>query len=334
MQDTGLNSNSLPLVSVVISTYNRPRYLRTAIESVLAQTLTNFELIVCDDASTDETPAVCREMQSQDTRIRILRHPQNLGMVGNWKAGLDACIGRYFCKLDDDNLYLPTFLAASVDALEAVAEASFAFCDEWRIDDLGHRDVTETEQDSLRYHRTGLARGLCSDTPLLAVRQTPGINSALFRREDFLRVGGFRQLAGNLADFDAFLNLAGCGYQAYYLPERLTEYRKHSAQDGGTYLTNSANAQAAIRILESSHFDGMAEKARLEKLAQAYITLSRVLLLNQDFIGARQAIREASALRPKHLRTTLLSSLFQIPNSILLKGLRLRYGKELKQMRK
>ena len=190
-----------PLVSVMISTHNRAGYLREAAASVLAQTFTDFELILCDDASSDETPEVCRELERLDSRVRTLRHEQNVGMVRNWNSGLEASGGRYFCKLDDDNRYLETFLEKTVQALQETPEAAFTFCDEWRIDEQGVRDISETEKDSLHYHRTGLSEGLCLDTPLLAVWQAAGINSAVFQREEFVSGGGFRELAGNLADF-------------------------------------------------------------------------------------------------------------------------------------
>ena len=111
------------------------------------------------------------------------------------------------------------------------------------------------------------------------------------------------------------------------------EYRQHPSQDGSTYLTNIANSRAAIRILEASTFQGSAEEARRQKLVQAYVTLSRVMLLNQDFPAARQAIGKASALQPKHLRTRLLSGLLQMPNPILSKGLQIRYGRNLKRVK-
>ena len=110
-----------PLVSVMISTHNRAGYLREAVASVLAQTFTDFELILCDDASSDETPAVCLELERLDSRVRTLRHKQNVGMVHNWNSGLSVSVGHYFCKLDDDNRYLETFLEKTVQALQETA---------------------------------------------------------------------------------------------------------------------------------------------------------------------------------------------------------------------
>ena len=318
-----------PLVSVMISTHNRAGYLREAAASVLAQTFTGFELILCDDASSDETPAVCLELERSDRRVRTLRHEQNVGMVQNWNSGLTASRGHYFCKLDDDNRYLETFLEKTVQALQETPDAAFAFTDEWRIDAAGNRDKHTTEEASHHYQRATLAGGICKDTALLAVQQAPGINAALFDLEVLIKAGGCRELAGNFADFDVFLNLAAQGYQAAYVPERLVEYRQHEQQDSGTYLKSITKANLTITILKASQFEGEAEQLRREKLAQAYVTLSRVMLLNRDVQAARAAIQNALQLTPANARTRIVAGGLNLPVPLIEYGLRLRYGKQL-----
>ncbi len=88
-------------VSICIPTYNRCDYLQYSVNSVLAQTYTDFELIICDDGSTDDTPDVVNSWN--DPRIRYLRHPENIGRSRNMRSGFDAAVGDYFIKFDDDD---------------------------------------------------------------------------------------------------------------------------------------------------------------------------------------------------------------------------------------
>lgn len=308
-------------------TRNRADYLRIAVNSVLSQTYQNWELTISDDASTDATPTLGRSLEQSDPRIQYVRHDPALGASGNWRFCLAHSRGKYFAALDDDNRYLPDFLEKAVAAFEASPDTSFVFSDEWRIDSAGKRDEHSSEADSAHYQRLGLAAGACKDTALLAVQQAPGINAVLFDRKALVEAGGFRELAGDLADFDVFLNLAAQGHQAAYIPERLVEYRQHGDQDGGTYLRSVEKARSFLAILESVSFQGQAEQERLSKLAQAYVTLSRTLLLNGDTNEARKAVRAALQIQPSNLRSRLLAAILQLPNGLLQSGLKQRYGK-------
>src|SRR5438045_4978983 len=84
-----------PLVSVCVPTYNYARFLPDCIESVLAQTLTGWELIICDDCSTDDSAEVVRRYADRDPRIRYVRNETRLGMNGNIKHATDLGRGRY-----------------------------------------------------------------------------------------------------------------------------------------------------------------------------------------------------------------------------------------------
>lgn len=320
---------SVPLVSVIISTHNRVSYLREAVNSVLTQTFTDFELILCDDASSDETPSLCRELEQQDSRVRTLRHEQNVGMVGNWNSGLQASRGHYFCKLDDDNRYLPTFLETTVKALETTPEAALVFVDEWFINEDGRRNVAMTKEQCRHYGRNALDVGLQADASLLAVRQTLGINGTLFVRERIAEVGGFRDFAGTGADMDLFLNLAAHGQSTYYIPERLEEYRSHEGMSTGDVLGNEEKAEAVVAIWEAHSFRGEAERLRRAKLAQAYVSLSRVLLLNCKVDAARAAVNSALRLAPSNTRTRIVAGCLTLPTALIQCGLRLRYGRHL-----
>ena len=107
-----------PTVSVVMPTYNRADLLPRAIESILNQTFTDFEFIIVDDGSTDNSSAVLAAYADKDNRIILLRNPQNKGIAYSRNKGNDAARGKYIAIMDSDDISLPTRLEKSVAYLE------------------------------------------------------------------------------------------------------------------------------------------------------------------------------------------------------------------------
>ena len=103
-------------ISIVIPTYNRAGFLREAISSALAQTCSDFELIIGDDASSDHTPDVVAEFK--DPRIRYFRHENNIGITPNWQFVVNQARAYLVAPLADDDLFLPEHLSMALDVLE------------------------------------------------------------------------------------------------------------------------------------------------------------------------------------------------------------------------
>jgi glycosyltransferase involved in cell wall biosynthesis len=108
-----------PLVSVGLPTYNRASSLRRAIESVLAQDYTNLELVISDNASTDDTESCCEEYAARDKRVEYYRQAENRGVYVNFATVLQRSTGKYFMWLGDDDWLEPSYLSRCVDVLTA-----------------------------------------------------------------------------------------------------------------------------------------------------------------------------------------------------------------------
>jgi glycosyltransferase involved in cell wall biosynthesis len=121
---------SSPLVSVCVPTYNYGRFLPDCIESVLDQTLSNWELVITDDCSTDDTESVVGKYSAADSRIRYLRNATRLGMHGNLKRAADSGRGRYLKILCADDWLAPRCLEVLCDLLTAHPLAVLATCAE------------------------------------------------------------------------------------------------------------------------------------------------------------------------------------------------------------
>ena len=117
----------MPLVSVLLAVHNDDRFISEAIESVLRQTISDLELIVVDDASTDETPA--RLAAADDPRLFVLRNDEQLGLAASLNRGLERAQGRYVARLDADDVAFPQRLERQLGHMEGVAILGTAVVD-------------------------------------------------------------------------------------------------------------------------------------------------------------------------------------------------------------
>lgn len=117
----------MPKVSLGMPVYNDADLVGAAIASLRAQTITDFELVISDNASTDRTPEVCRALAEGDPRIRYIRQEKNDGQASNFEFTLNASRGEYFAWVCSDDMWDPRFLERLLGALEASTEAIGAF---------------------------------------------------------------------------------------------------------------------------------------------------------------------------------------------------------------
>lgn len=203
-----------PTVSVVMAAYNRERYIGAAIESVLAQTFTDFELIIVDDRSTDGTVAVARSYAG-DPRVRVIENQRNLGQFPNRNYAASLAVGDYLKYHDSDDLMYPHCLSLMVAALAAAPTAGFALSAH-RSWPGGPSPMLLTPR--LAYEREFFGEGLCNFGPA----------AALFRREAFAALGGFSDLGTHS---DAFFWLGACARMDVLLVYAdLYWYRMHPGQ--------------------------------------------------------------------------------------------------------
>jgi glycosyltransferase involved in cell wall biosynthesis len=123
MLEASESAAEAPLVSVGVPVYNGEAYLEDAIRSVLAQTLDDFELILCDNASSDRTAEICRDYADRDPRVHYHRNARNLGAAANYNLAYSHARGRYFKWLAHDDRMLPSFLAKASRALQERPDA-------------------------------------------------------------------------------------------------------------------------------------------------------------------------------------------------------------------
>lgn len=126
-----------PSLTIGLPVYNGEKYLRQALDALLAQTYRDFELIISDNASTDETAGICREYSARDARIRYIRQPVNLGAAPNHMVLVPEASGRYFKWASHDDLYAPELIRRCVEVLESRPEVVLAHAWDAIIDEDG-----------------------------------------------------------------------------------------------------------------------------------------------------------------------------------------------------
>ncbi len=129
----------IPTVSIGLAVYNGEKYLEQAIESILAQTFTDFELILSDNASTDRTEEICRKYAAQDSRIRYHRNEKNIGGANNENQTFQLSRAPYFRLAADDDYLAPEWLAKAVEVLVQQPDVVLAYSRAYRVDAEGHQ---------------------------------------------------------------------------------------------------------------------------------------------------------------------------------------------------
>lgn len=115
-----------PLISVALCTYNGERYLREQLDSLLAQSHRNFEIIAVDDGSQDQTPALLQDYARRDTRLRVVLNPVNVGFRRNFSYAMSLCTGDFIAPCDQDDIWLPDKLRT---LLAAMGTHAMVYCD-------------------------------------------------------------------------------------------------------------------------------------------------------------------------------------------------------------
>ncbi len=212
------------LVSVVLPVYNGEKYLKEAIESVLAQTYRTWELIVVDDGSTDQSLAIAREYAEKDGRIRVVSQ-ENQKLPKALNKGFSLAKGEFYSWISGDNRYLPGFLEKMVEELQKHPKADMVFGNQYLIDDAGNRI---TGHGWFEFPPGSGAVCFPPATPLLNTVANNTIGAAFLYRAGCDRVlGGYSPNLFLLEDYDYFMRMNSLFRIRHRTGEPLYEYRFH-----------------------------------------------------------------------------------------------------------
>jgi glycosyltransferase involved in cell wall biosynthesis len=202
-----------PLISIVLPTYNGARYLKRSVDSCLEQTFWDFELIIVDDCSTDNTGAIADGYAKADPRIRVIHNGFNKKLPLSLNMGFEQARGAYHTWTSDDNYYAPAALEVLVRALTADPESDLVYADYYLVDDqdrvMGSRKFNNIYDGFTEW----LGCGACF----------------LYKSEIFIANNGYNPGAFLIEDYDFFMR-AFLKFNFSYLPRYdLYYYREHES---------------------------------------------------------------------------------------------------------
>lgn len=223
-----------PLVSVLMTAYNREKYIGEAIESVLSSALTNFELIIVDDCSSDNTKLIAENYQQSDKRVKLFANETNLGDYRNRNRAASLAQGKYIKYLDSDDIMYPHCLLVMAGAMEKFPEAGFGLSA--RGDAAKPYPAILSPREIYLEHFNGYGH----------FERAPG--SAIIKKEVFEQAGGF---SGKryIGDTELWLKLAQKNYMVKF-PVDLYWSRLHNSSE--SVFEQQENIEKVRRNLFSS----------------------------------------------------------------------------------
>ena len=227
-----IRENEKPLVSVLMTAYNREKYIAQAIESVLQGGFENFELIIVDDGSKDRTKEIIEQYCRRDSRIKFFCNEKNLGDYPNRNKAASYASGKYIQSVDSDDMLLPGGLNFTVGQMEANSDVDFAILCK---DPTGLKQTFEP-QEAIKYH--------FFKKPFLQI----GPGGTIMKKNFFDRIGKYPTSYGPAND--NFFNLvAAAKGKIMLLNNDFIYYRIHEGQEINnqlSYLYNSYRYQADV----------------------------------------------------------------------------------------
>jgi len=278
--------NIKPEVSVIIPTYNRGYLVGRSIESVLNQTYHNFELIIVDDASTDNTKEVIKKYQKVDSRIIYLNHDKNKGGSAARNTGIKAAKGKYFAFQDSDDEWLPEKLEKQMKYFEkSPSVIGVVYTGFWRIKNDEKRYIPSDKimnKDS-RIHNE-LLRSNFIGTPTI-----------LINKDCLKDVGYFDETLPRLQDWELVLRLS-----KKYIFKFIDEPLVVSYYTDDSISANNNLYYEALEMILNKHSDFFLK--RKNAFALHYFNLGYYYCLNNDFNKGKKYLFKSFFIYPKKIK--------------------------------
>jgi glycosyltransferase involved in cell wall biosynthesis len=278
------SNDSKPLVSVLMTAYNREDYIAEAIDSVLASTYTNFELIIVDDISKDKTVDIAREYERKDPRVKVYVNEKNLGDYPNRNKAASYAKGKYLKYLDSDDKIFEFGLEYCVDQMEKHPEADLGMVVYY--DDLG-------SEDRLCWTPEKIVHDHFFDRQYLNI----GPSGTIIRTKRFRAVNGFNTNFGVASDSYFNIKIAASS-PIVLLPKPFFYYRVHAGQE-------HKNTKGYVKY-GYLYFKELLENVKLplskkeiaflhKKMEKRHaITLTQYAFSTRDWTGTRRLLKETN----------------------------------------
>lgn len=199
------------LVSVLMPAYNAEKYIGEAIESILNQTYKNFEFIIVDDCSTDNTIKVIEKYMKKDKRIKLYKNKENSGVAITLNNGLNYCSGKYIARMDSDDISLPKRFEKQMKLLK---ETDADICSTNLVMFSGKKIIGR------RIYNKDISKTIFIESPI-------GHATVILKKELFKKYGNYVPKFNSAEDYDLWLRFYSKGCKFVLCDEFLYKYRQH-----------------------------------------------------------------------------------------------------------
>lgn len=284
-----------PAVSVLLTSYKHERYLRACVDSALAQTYANMQVIVVDDNSPDSSAEI---LKSYGDKIQLALNKENRGTYGVLNQALSLARGEYCAVLNSDDLWAPEKIARQVQLMQA--HDAMAFCHTYGDFIDGDGRVVQGRPMGFEFPRTETGDELAT----FIANNTAIASSVMFRTEVAERIGGFDESYRNLGDWDMWLRLAAEG-NVGFVDEKLTFYRVHGANTIYAIETTRTE-EMRLRAASLKQFRSRADSPKMKAaLAHTAACLASLHSITGEPKKARALYIESLRLNPKRIKSVL-----------------------------
>ena len=272
------------LVSVIMPAYNTGKYIADSIRSVIAQTWPDWELIVVDDGSTDDTASVVHDFVKRESRVKyVFQENGRLGKARN--TGIKSAQGKLIAFLDSDDLWIETKLELQIRAMRE-HQADLVYCNSYVFTDDNPFDETKTLQSTI-----GKFSGQAFFDSLVVQNQIP-VLTVLVKKSALESAGLFEEIkcVHGCEDYDLWLRLARAGFVFYGMPAVLARYRRHA----GSMTAIQSNAVKPMLQTIQRHIDHttLSAQQKQRRLTGLYRELIAALIEEGKVQEAKQFLNE------------------------------------------
>ena len=205
-----------PKVSVIMSVYNSSCYLQESIESILNQTFTDFEFIIIDDGSRDNTWEILTKYAKQDQRIKLFSNQENIGLIESLNKGLKLATGEYIARQDADDISMPKRLKNQIMVLNAEPEVVLV---------SGNLELINSAGQTIDRFKRACDSKLVP-WYMLFYNRVAGHSQVMYRKKSVVNLGGYSQGSHHAEDYELWCRLIKVG-KIVIMPQILLKYRVH-----------------------------------------------------------------------------------------------------------
>ena len=314
---------SQPLVSIIIPAYNAGKYIARTIEGVMRQTIADWELIIVDDGSKDDTPGICDTFASKDSRIRVV-HKSNGGVSAARNTGLDEAQGRYITFLDADDFFVPQYLEALTHSIGRAEMSAFPYkevCSDGELPSAFEEFEPTSEQYTLQEGYILLVKKNLLHSPYCKLFVNEIVTKNVIRFEESVAMG--EDLLFNLAYLENVKTLAIGNQKVYYYIRENSQLSRDIRADYAELQIRFYQDKAAF--CERHHINYSAAADRFGILYDAFASVAKSQSISKkNKLHSLKNIQDSKMVKdylqqnsPQSAKEFLFRLMLRAPHSLL-----------------